>query len=460
MVDRRIEEIIKRSELSKAAQADVRASIESSPYLHAVMLSGIEDNRIRKFALTNDPNEGGHYDRQTGSISIRSSYFEIENLTVRLDALTGVLGHEAGHALMARSAEITVHLYAYEVVEGIREASRNGDAGVDITSSARRAVNDFRANEGLAELVSMNSMASRIAKTQGSFDRTEFLKRADWVTECIDNGKLDAGIRLDANGIQLTGNTIKSAAVERVAQCQFDNGAKSLGSKGTSGYDDYYAAYMVSVAADAWKDYARSTTRPMPSIELDLAALKSSGQRVEDAGVVLDGPGQSFNFVDLTSGERRQVSVRQIGGSDASPTPSQAPTPNALLADNPHHPDHGTFNRIHEWVHGTGQWSDEQSRNVASALFRQQAESPLVQRVDRVVGGIGQDGAHNVFAVYAPHGDKGPFFRAQVDGREAMHQPAQQSLEQAEVITQQRQQQQTVEQQVQQPARTAPSLTM
>jgi hypothetical protein len=52
-----------------------------------------------------------------------------------------------------------------------------------------------------------------------------------------------------------------------------------------------------------------------------------------------------------------------------------------------------------------------------------------------------QDGV----AVYAPFGDKGPFFHVKVDGREASLQPAQQSLEQAEQIMQQQAQQQKLE---------------
>src|SRR5690606_9976153 len=110
---------------------------------------------------------------------------------------------------------------------------------------------------------------------------------------------------------------------------------------------------------------------------------------------------------------------------------------NRPLADDPAHPDFHTFDRIHTWVRGTGQWDEQQSRNVACALYRQQAGDPLVKRVDRVVGGLGRDGAENVFAVYAPFGDKGPFFHARVDGREASQQPARQNLEQAEQINQQ-----------------------
>ncbi|UKE68680.1 hypothetical protein K8O61_14500 [Xanthomonas cerealis pv. cerealis] len=116
-----------------------------------------------------------------------------------------------------------------------------------------------------------------------------------------------------------------------------------------------------------------------------------------------------------------------------------------MLADNPAHPDHSTYQTIHSWVSGTGNWNDEESRNVTAALYKQQAEDPLVKRVDRVTGALGKDGAENVLAVYAPFGDKLPMFHARVDGREAAQQPAEQNLQQAEVIKQDQVRQQQVE---------------
>ncbi|QDI04242.1 hypothetical protein E4A48_11530 [Xanthomonas cerealis pv. cerealis] len=117
-----------------------------------------------------------------------------------------------------------------------------------------------------------------------------------------------------------------------------------------------------------------------------------------------------------------------------------------MLADNPAHPDHSTYQTIHSWVSGTGNWNEEESRNVTAALYKQQAEDPLVKRVDRVTGALGKDGAENVLAVYAPFGDKLPIFHARVDGREAAQQPAEQSLQQAETIKQDQVQQQALEQ--------------
>lgn len=102
------------------------------------------------------------------------------------------------------------------------------------------------------------------------------------------------------------------------------------------------------------------------------------------------------------------------------------------LADDPAHPDFATFERIHTWVRGTGHWDEARGRNVAAALYREQAADPLLKRADLVTGGRGQDGAENVFAVDAPWGDREPRFHVRVDGREAAQQPAEQSLEQAE----------------------------
>lgn len=106
------------------------------------------------------------------------------------------------------------------------------------------------------------------------------------------------------------------------------------------------------------------------------------------------------------------------------------------LADDPSHRDFATFNRIQTWVSGTGQWDERESRNVAAALYREQAGNPLVRSVDYVAGGRGRDGAENVFAVYAPFGEKEPRFTAVVDGREARRQPAEQSLQQADRLVQ------------------------
>ncbi|MEA9911557.1 hypothetical protein VDG39_02160 [Xanthomonas campestris pv. raphani] len=141
------------------------------------------------------------------------------------------------------------------------------------------------------------------------------------------------------------------------------------------------------------------------------------------------------------------VSVTAPGRSKEEVEPAQERAATGpLLADNPAHADHQTYARIHDWVRGTGNWNDEESKNVTASLYKQQTEDPLLQRVDKLTGGLGKDGAENVFAVYAPFGDKGPFFHAHVDGRQAVQESAQQNLQQAEVLQQTQARQQAMEQ--------------
>lgn len=467
MASREIESLLdglpKQQDLPPGAVADIRSAIESSPYLTSVMSYAIEAQTLRHIEISSKPNEGGHFDRSTGTIHINASTFSEPGTKLRLDALTGVLGHETGHAMMAQEAAKTDNAYASGVEQAIKEATAYGDPSANIQPLADQFVRGYRQNEGFAELIAMNALASRDRTLGGgTFNLARFIRSADPGTECIDGGKLDPRIHLDKHGIQHTGGKYDSPAIEAVAACHFDDGAKTLGPKGTSSYNDYYAANAVSVASHLWKDLAPSTTQPMPLVEFDLSGMKVDKQKLEDAGLDLGGTGKSFNFIDRSHGGRTPISLAQLRDASSKQQPDTTSERAAALADNPSHPDFDTFDRIHQWARGTGQWDEEKSRNVAAALYKEQAADPLVQRVDKVTGALGRDGAQNVFAVYAPFGDKDPFFHAQVDGREASQQPARQNLEQAEQIKQQQaldlQMQQTLQQN--NPAQEGPKVSM
>jgi len=204
------------------------------------------------------------------------------------------------------------------------------------------------------------------------------------------------------------------------------NGKGGYNAEGALGHLHTDANGVVRTAAVTSSEDIRSA--------LDEIRLQTTGER------------DAENPAPVTTIGSRSIGGREPQVADGSPAPRSV----KILADNPAHPDFDTFDRIHTWVRGTGQWDDEKSRNVASALYREQAGDPLVKRVDKVVGGMGRDGAENVFAVYAPFGDKEPFFHANVDGRGASQLPAQQSLEQAEQTKQQHLQHQQQEQTVQQ----------
>lgn len=469
MLDPRIERMLQETEKQAAlppwAARDLREAVESSPYLASAMSQAIDSGSLKHVTVSKRPHEGGHYSHDSRTLNISSDVFLFPKQSDRVDVLTGVMGHETGHALMARSNQITTYKLSHDIDQALKVGTQYGDATVDITPLAKDYVHASRQNEALAELVGMNAVASRVKTLDGGVSRAELLKRLDPTTECVTNGRLEPGIRLDNDGMQRTGGRIDSPAVDAVGTCQFDKGASSLGVMGTSNYQAYYASYVVSAGADIWKTRTDASTHGVPKIGLNLGELGVSAKELQAAGVRLGGTGKAFGFVDTSGDQQRYVEVRQLRPNPAS-QPERAPEtisrPGQVLADNPAHDDHQTYARIHAWVKGTGNWNEQEGKNVSAALYKQQAEDPLVRQVDKVGGGLGQDGAQNVFAVYAPHGEKGPFFHVAVDGREASQQPAQQNLEQAQTIqqTQVRQQQLDMTQQQANPTQMSPSLSL
>lgn len=105
------------------------------------------------------------------------------------------------------------------------------------------------------------------------------------------------------------------------------------------------------------------------------------------------------------------VSVTGPGRSkeqEAEPAQEKA-APGPVLADNPAHPDHSTYQQIHSWVRGTGNWNVEESKNVTASLYKQQTEDPLLQRVDKVTAGWAKTGRRTSLRSMRPLGTKDPF---------------------------------------------------
>ncbi|WDJ99146.1 hypothetical protein JH262_05775 [Xanthomonas campestris pv. incanae] len=462
-IERLLQNLEQQPGLPKGAVRDLREAIDTSPYLTSVMTQAIDLGTLRRLEVSNQPNEGGHYDDKTGTVSINTSIFEPSIRSDRLDMLAGTVGHETGHALMAPSAQVSLNTFVFKLDAALKEGIQYGESVVDATGLSKEFIASARQNEALAELVSMNAVASRVATTTGQFNQAEFLRRVEPTTACVKDGKLEPGIHLDERGFQRTGNSISSSAVEAVAVCHFDRSDSSMGRQGTSNYPGYYAAYPVSAGAALLRERAGSTTQALPRLGYDLAELGTDTAKLEGAGLSLGGQGKAFGFVDISHGQQREVEVRQLGPAQHRPDiePPSLRSPSQVLADNPAHPDHSTYQQIHSWVRGTGNWNEEETRNVSAALYKQQVDDPLLKRVDRVTGGLGNDGAQNVVAIYAPHGlDKAPQFHAHVDGREASQEPAQQNLQQAEVINQDQVRQQALEQTQQQTAQQEQGPTM
>lgn len=447
-IDRLLKDMERQPGLPSGAVRDFREAIDTSPYLASMMTKAVELGTLRRLEVTDNPNESGHYHQDTGTVSISTTILNEKKASLRLDMLAGTLGHETGHALMGVAARNSLNTFLGGLSEDIKQGAQYGDPVVDVTQHAKQYMVSARQNEGLAELVSMNAVASRVLHTEQEWSEARLLSRLERTTACVKDGKLEPGIRLNAQGMQDPGGRITSPAIEAVSVCHFDKSRSSLGLKGESNYVDYNAAYAVGAGAALLKERSAPTSQVLPMLGYDLSALGTDVAKLESAGVNLGRQGRVFGFVDTSHGQQRHVEIRQLGPAQHQPEArSDLPRSGAqLLADNPAHPDHSTYSRIHDWVKGTGNWNEFESQNVSAALYKQQSEHGLVKRVDQVTGGLGKDGAHNVFAVYAPFGDKGPFFHAHVDGRTASQEPAQYSLQQAEAVRQNQARQQTTEQ--------------
>ncbi|MBX9400369.1 hypothetical protein K4L06_03535 [Lysobacter sp. BMK333-48F3] len=442
-----IDELARQPGLPPGAAKDLEVAIASSPYLANVLASSIQNGDLKHLAILNHPNEAGRYDSKTGTISLAADNFDRQRWhdpQLRQDNITVVLGHEAGHALLADAERRERYMLSYEATEVVRQASHDGTSA-DVTAPVERYLAFTRRNEAMAELVGMNALASRTSGGQAAdFNREEFLRRVDPSTPCVENGVLASGVRLSPDGIQRTGNKLVSPAVEAVAQCYTDR-ASRLGLHGDSGYAAYYGAYAMETLHEARRDYARGTTMHVPDIELDLAVLKLDPRKIERAGVDLGGAGQSFAYVDISHGHRNYEAISHTHSRVASGSrkdvaeAAQPAVPSQPRADHPSHPDFAAYDLIRQAVRSDGRWNEQQSDNIAAALLREHKADPLSKRLDEVsIGRPKAQGEVNVFAVYAPFGKQGPFFTAHVDAHIASQVPAEQSLTQVEQINQQR----------------------
>ncbi|MGO4261752.1 XVIPCD domain-containing protein [Lysobacter sp. TAB13] len=442
-----LEELSQKDGLPPSAIADLEATIGSSPYLANVMSAAIESGALKHLAIASNPHEAGRYEALTGTINLDPDNFDSDQwrgAANRRDNLAVVLGHETGHALLGKAQMEESYRFDYDVTTAIREASRD-KLSADLTEPAGRYMEFMRRNEALAELVGMNSLASRTSGGRAeSFNRQDFLHRADPSTPCVDNGVLAKGIALSQGGIQLTGKKLNSPAVEAVAYCYTDSGS-SLGQHGDSGYRAYYGSGVMETIYEAHRDYAKGTSMHVPDIELDMAKLQLDPRKIERVGLDLDGKGNSFSYIDISHGRYEREAVTHTSpDSKPSHQPREAtasvgrPADRPVRADQPQHPDYQAFDTIRSAVRADGRWNEEQSANIAADLLRAHKADPLSPRLDQVyIGNPTGTGQTNVFAVYAPHGNRDPMFYSHVDADVSAQIPAQRSLDQVEQINRQ-----------------------
>lgn len=482
-----IDELKSRNDIPAGALSAIQSTVESSPYLANAMAEAVRSGSLKHLDFMSDAHKAGDYDGK-GTIHLEVGNFDpaLRKPGQLKDNLAVVLGHETGHALMADASNRELYLLDGGISKALQQSVRTALADgqqtthpVNLTPQVSRYLEASRSNEGLAELVGMNALASRASNgAAGQFNREDFLKRVDPSTPCVDpnqNGlpTLEQNIVLGKAGIQMTGGKIESPAVDRVARCFFDEGV-GLGPKGQSSYRDYYGADALERVSEIWNKQADATTTTLSPPQLNLSDLKLDPDTVSKAGIDLGAKGKTFEFYDTSHGGLAIETVKQLyqtppqkgarrmtmgGGSDEV----QVDEPRKPLADEPASPAFNDFERIRLTALGNGRWNEEESKAIAASLLKAHTEDPVSKRMDQcVVAGPTAKGEVNVFAVYSPHGDKGPHFTTRVNGDQAAQEPVKPNLEQVEQVRQQ-QAQELIQQQTQQvnnPTQRGPSLSL
>ena len=465
-----VDELAKQQGIPPGAARDIEAAIASSPYLAAVMSDAANQRTLKHIGVSAEEHEGGHYDKESGTVFISADSFTNKLLKdrTRLDIITNTLGHETGHALTANARSLELQRFSNDVDTALNDGVGNASY-VDLTRESQRYLDFTRRDEALAELVGLNALASRVSGGRADeFDRLQFLKRAAPTTNCVSlsegNSKatLAPGIDLRADGMQLTGNRFKSPAVEAVAACHYDQGAL-LGRHGDSNYRNYYGVQVFATIASAHNDAAAGTSQAVPEVRLDLQRLKLDLAQVERSGVDLGIPSNSFGFTDTSHGKLELRTVRDTGlGMDKAPKDAVAErvAPAPARANSPGHPDHPAFEMFRRAITADSRWSEGEARNLAAAgLAAVKADPTVGANLTGVVIGRAADGSTSLIGYASPHGPAGPHHHLAINADSAAQVPAEKSLERVEQLSQQQTPQRPM-QGLDSPSQSGPKMTL
>lgn len=356
-------------ELPPDKATDVEAAIISSPYLVEELKLAVQRDHgnVKGIVISNTPNEGGHFDTEDNTIHIKPQAFQYKNKDDIYDHLVAVIGHEAGHAIMSGASYLANAHLQYSV----QEAANKGVPSVDMTRPVSHYLAHTRTDEGFAELVGMNALASRIEHSEGKFKPSEFLRRMDGFSECVDKGALQPGIVMGSDG--RIAHDLHTPSFEAVRHCQYDL-PSSLGKQGDSNYRNYYGTHALETIAGELDGIRKGEIVPMVKLDLDRPGL--SARQLERNG--LDMNGQDLTILDISSGKQKSITFNSSSGSsknspdvesEVAQRPKQPECAPAPMMLEPGHPAHAMYSQALNAL--------RTSSNIPAGTFTEHEEQKL-----------------------------------------------------------------------------------
>jgi hypothetical protein len=418
---------------------DVEAAIVSSPYLVQQLKLAVQRDHgdVKSIVISHDPNEGGHFDTGDNTIHINAQAFQRKNKQELYDNLVTTIGHETGHAIMSgASYSANAHLqYA------VQEAANRGVPSVDLTVPVSQYLAHTRTDEGFAEVMSMNALASRIEHTQGKFKENDFLRRMDVFTQCVEDNKLQPGIIMASDG--RIAHDLNTPSFEAMKHCQYDLPA-SLGTHGDSNYRNYYGTHALEIISSELDDVRKGEIVPM--VKLDLDRLGLSARQLERNGLDMDG--QNLTIIDISGGKQKSVTFdSSTKGSKNNPdteiessiaqTPKVDPNSPASIETSTRAIDLLAPKEREVYEQSLTQANrlglpEVETQNLAMAMTHRVTGNGLIKQIDdiTVVRARADDGGDRLHMMFKPHGDRDPIFNDYVDLNQSIAKPASESAEQ------------------------------
>ena len=314
--------------------AALRAMLDNTPALKTRVNEAIANGQLSGFGPHDEPGMGS-YSPQTGVIRLPMDHLADAAMHRPGDARGNttriVLGHEIGHALNKANIEQTNQQFAEKIATIATSTSPH-----DYTDALRERGSVQRVREAKDEIAGINSMVDFVRQQKPDATLTDIYKASPEMRSYIDKTGIFNPVYTVKDGLTF-GPDLKIAEtpanVEAMGQLFYD----------TRGYPQNYGAVGLALIAKAEATaQAANPTRPVPTIQADLASLGIDKRQV---------PAESLpaGFTDTSATQRL---------THASPT-TRTPADEALT--------HKIHNSVVELETGLGKrWDDSSERLTAS----------------------------------------------------------------------------------------------